>query len=99
MKSSQKRPTSHGKNRLILENICLNRLKSTVAKRVFTSSILPLDRTCWTYNSKSALLDKSKEMLSLRNQNNLLSGTIFIWNPLKCSISDRIRYSESIAQL
>ena len=58
-------------------NTCLKRSKSTVFKRTLTSSCLPLDNTCCTYSSKSALLDKSREILGFRNQNNFLFGEMF----------------------
>src|SRR3990167_3721422 len=95
MKSSQNVRTSRGKNRLIFKNTCRNRLKSTAVKRALTSSILPRVNTCCTYSSRSAVLARSKEALSLRNQNNFLSGKIFIGyalsilNSLSSSLSSR----------
>src|SRR3989338_705481 len=87
MKASQNVRTSRGKNRLIFKNTCLNRLKSTAVKRALTSSILPRVNTCCTYSSRSAGLARSKEALSLRNQNNFLSGKIFIGYVLRQAIT------------
>lgn len=86
MKSSQNTLTSSGRKLPTFSNTVCNWSMLSRCRSTLMSPVLPRVRVYWTYISNTEGSERSRLTPSFKNQNNLLSGMIFIYHQLFVSV-------------